>query len=164
MRLHESTYSRRLYGITTLGLALAATGLLGSPPSQAAGVCGGSASDVFGTFTARRTPPPDAPDHGHDQPLTVTFSTPNKVQSDNKALNGGQVYATMKGSGTFSVQPLKWTEQGTMTIGDKSGPYESNFAASKIECTSGTQVSSFTGTFSSPSMVTTDTETYTRAS
>lgn len=164
MRLHESTSSRRLFRITALGLAVAASGLVGSSPADAAGACGASPSDMFGTFLAYRTPPKDAPDAGTDQPMTAMFTAPDQMRSDNKVQRGGEVFATVKGSGTFSVQPLKWMEKGTMTIGDQSGPYEYNFEAWAVECAGDTKVSRFTGTFTNRATPDRLTVTYTRTS
>jgi hypothetical protein len=164
MRLHGAVHSRSVLGIACLGLAMTGSGLLGAARAEAGGSCGGNANDLFGTFVAHRAPASNAPDHADDEPLTATFSAPNQVSSDNKASRNGQTYATQKGSGTFSVQPLTWTEHGTMTIGDKSGAYDSTFKATGVECDKGTQVARFTGTFSSPQMKTTDTESYVRTS
>jgi hypothetical protein len=162
MRRHEAFLSRLVVGITALGLATMGATLLGSARSDAAGVCGGTAADFVGTFIAHHAPPAYAPDHNDNEPLTVTFSTPDQMTSDNKAMRDGKEYASQKGSGTFAVQPLTWTENGTRTIGDKSGPYETKFKASQVNCASGTRVSSFTGTFTSAQTAIDDTESYAR--
>jgi hypothetical protein len=162
MRLHEAIRSRHVVRITALAVALAGSALIAAPHSKAEGTCGATADDLFGTFVGRRTPPANAPDHADDQPLSVTLSKPNKLDSDNKAIRDGKVYATQKGSGTFAVQPFTWTEKGTRTIGDKSGPYEVTFKATKVECAGGTRVTSFTGTFTSPQTAVDDTESYAR--
>ena len=163
MRLHRTLRPRPVIGITAIGLAVAGSGLFGALRSDAAG-CGAAPSDFYGAFVAHRAPAHNAPDHADDEPLTATFSEPDHVVTDNHAARNGQVYATQKGDGTFTVGPLAWTERGTRTIGDKSGPYELSFKATNVECAGGTRVSGFTGAFSGPSMATTDTETYTRTS
>ncbi len=135
----------------------------GALRTEAAG-CGAAPGDYYGTFVAHRAPASDAPDHADDEPLTTTFSPPDHVDIDNRASRNGQVYATQKGSGTFSVNPLAWTEKGTRTFGGKSAAYEMSFTASKVECADGDRVSRFTGTFRSPSTDRTDTESYQRTS
>ena len=162
MRLHESIRSRLVLGMASLGLAVAGSALLGSSRSEAADGCGGSAGDMYGTFVAHRTPPASAPDHDDEEVLTVTFNSPNRVTDDYKATRHGQTDASLRGSGTFSISPLTWTEKGTRTMGGKSEPYELTFKASKVDCASGTQVTGFTGTYSSPAMSATDTESYLR--
>jgi hypothetical protein len=162
MRLHESIRSRLVFATASLGLAVAASALLGPSRSEAADGCGGSVGDMYGTFVAHRTPPASAPDHDDEEVLTVTFNSPSRLTDDYRALRHGQTVASLRGSGTFSISPLAWTEKGTRTVGGKSEAYELTFKASKVDCASGTQVTGFTGTYSSPAMAITDTESYLR--
>jgi hypothetical protein len=162
MRLHEPNRSGLVIGAASLGLAVAWSALLGSSRSVAAGGCGASAGDMYGTFVAHRTPPASAPDHDDEELLTVTFNSPNRVTDDYEATRPGHTDASLRGSGTFSISPLTWTEKGTRTAGGKSEPYELTFKASKVDCAGGTRVTGFTGTFSSPAMAITDTESFLR--
>ena len=162
MRLREPIRSRLVLGTASLGLAVAVSALLGSSRSEARDGCGTSAGDVYGTFVAHRTPPSSAPDHDDEELLTVTFKSPNRVTDDYEAARNGQTDASLRGSGTFSISPLTWTEKGTRTLGGRSEPYELTFKASKVDCVSGTQVTGFTGTFGSPAMAITDTESFLR--
>ena len=162
MRLHERIRSRLVLGTASLGIAVAGCALLGSSRSEAADGCGKAAGDMYGTFVAHRTPASSAPDHDDDEVLTVTFKSPNRVTDDYEAARHGQTDASLRGSGTFSISPLTWTEKGTRTVGGKSESYELTFKASKVDCASGVQVTGFTGTFSSPAMAITDTESFLR--
>ena len=139
--------------------------------SDAATPCGASANDIFGTFVAHRTPAAGAPDAGYKEVSTVTFSAPNKVTTDYESTTpSGQPSASGKGTGTFTVgPPLGWTEQGTYhynngTAQGTTAPYQIQFKASNETCTTGTRVTSFTGTGtgSTGGVRASDTETFTR--
>jgi len=161
MRRHTGIRTRLIVALAATGLTIGAA-LAGPAHSEPGGTCGATADDFFGTFAGQRTRPANAPDASDDQPITVSFTAPDKMSSDNKAVRGGQTYATQKGTGTFSVGPLTWTERGTRTIGDKSGAYEMTFKAKQVSCTSGSRVTSFSGTFTSPQMAVSDSESYAR--
>ena len=115
MRGYEALRSRLIVGMAAVGLAVVGTGLSGSWSTHAQDACGASAGDLFGTFVAHRT----ASDSGGDGSGqgNVTFSSPNRVDAVYQATRNGQTQATVKGSGTFSLQPLTGTERGTSAAG-----------------------------------------------
>ena len=159
MRRYEALRSRPIVGTAALGLAVMGAGLWGSWGAHAQEGCGAAASDVLGTFVANQTP-----SNGYDWVATVTFSAPNKVDTDTEVSRNGQTLASLKGSGTFSLQPLTWTEQGTGSASGRTAPYELTFKASKLDCSSGGPVSGFSGIYSSPSTTRTFTESFVRRS
>ena len=100
---------------------------------------------------------------------SVTFTAPNTVSADHQVTDpSGHPAMSSKGSGTFTVgPPLSWTENGTYTYNQNqqtgTGTYQLTFKASQDTCTTGTQVSSFTGTYTDPQgNPATQPETFTR--
>lgn len=164
MSRYGARWPRPIVGMAALGLAVTAAGLSGSWGVHAQQGCGATASDLFGTFVAHQTSSAGAAGQGYDGQATVTLSAPNNVATDEEVTRNGQTLMSMKGSGTFSLQPLTWTERGTASIGGRTGPFELTFTASKIDCASSGQVSDFNGTYSSPSTTRTVAASFVRRS
>jgi hypothetical protein len=150
--------------VTAPVLALATAAAL-PVHSHAATVCGATAKDLVGTFVDEQA------FSGGKGVSTVTFKAPNAVTTDHEATTAaGQPVMSLKGTGTFTVgPPLGWTEQGTYHVDDgtpqgRTGPYQLQFKASAESCTDGSQVSTFTGTYSSGGTQGSQPDTFTRKS
>ena len=124
--------------------------------SDAATACGAAAKDIVGTFVNHQSGPAGTPGQGYQGASSVTFTAPNAVSADHQVTDpSGHTAMSSKGNGTFTVgPPLSWTENGTYTYNQNqqtgTGTYQLTFKASQDTCTTGTQVSSFTGTYTDP--------------
>jgi hypothetical protein len=153
MTIHGHTFAGPRGAVALLSAILLATATAGALPlrSDAAAACGGTANDLVGKFGNGQTGP-----DGSKEVATVTFSIPNTVTSGDQVTDpNGHTAWSSKGSGTFTVgPPLSWTESGTYTYNQnqqsRQGTYQVTFKATQDTCTTGTQVSSFTGTYTDP--------------
>lgn len=158
MTIHGHTFAGPRPAAAVLGAVLLATATASALPlrSDAATACGGTANDIVGTFVARATGAAGTPTQGWQSSSTVTFGSPNTVTISHQNTDpNGHMASSSKGTGSFTVgPPLGWTENGTYTYNENQqsgqGTYQLAFKATQDTCTAGTQVSSFTGTYTDP--------------
>jgi hypothetical protein len=158
MTIHGHTFAGPRGAAAVLSAVLLATATATALPlrSDAATACGGTASDILGRFVSHGAGPAGTPSQGYQGAVTVTFSAPNTVSADRQVTDpSGHTAWSGKGSGVFTAgPPLSWTENGTYTYNENqqsgNGTYQLAFKASQDTCTTGTQVSSFTGTYTDP--------------
>jgi hypothetical protein len=171
MTFHRHAFAGPRGAAALLTAVLLATATATALPlrSNAATACGGTAQDLVGKFVSHRTGAAGTPGQGYQGTATVTFSAPNTVSTESQLTDpNGHPAMSRKGSGTFTVgPPLSWTENGTYTYNQNqqsgNGTYQLAFKASQDACTNGTQVSSFTGTYTDPQgTAASQPETYTR--
>ena len=158
MTHHGLTFAGPRGAAALLSAILLATATATALPlrSNAATACGGTANDIVGKFVDNHPGAAGTPGAGYQGVATVTFSAPNTVSTGDQVTDpNGHTAWSSKGSGTFTIgPPLSWTENGTYTYNQNQqsgqGTYQLAFKASQDTCTTGTQVSSFTGTYTDP--------------
>lgn len=148
--------ARRGAGAALSAVLLVAAAVTALPLRADAAACGATAKDIVGTFVTHATGAAGTPTQGWQSSSTVTFGSPNTVTISHQNTDpNGHVASSSKGTGTFTVgPPLGWTENGTYTYNQNQqsgqGTYQLGFKATQDTCTAGTQVSSFTGTYTDP--------------